>query len=116
VEFKEQMSLVTFRASKIANEDWALGPLAPRRDVGKDGEHYGTMSDEMLRGAPPALPWQLPRRNWGERRNVYRVGDHAVVIRGKDKGSVAEIIQTDERSQTAVLLETRMARILPNSN
>ena len=60
VYHKRQMALLSFRAIKIADEDWALGPLAPRRDVGKAAEQYGTMDEQLLRQAPPTFSWQRP--------------------------------------------------------
>ena len=39
------------RAARIAQrEDWLLGPLAPRRDVGSLKDTYGTVSIRRLRG------------------------------------------------------------------
>jgi large subunit ribosomal protein L24 len=116
IGYRDQRKSMLSIAMKNAEEDWTLGPLAPRRDVGLDAESYGTVTDEILRKAPPVLPWQRPLATWGEMRNVYKVNDTAVIIRGTDKGMVGTIVETFISSQTAILKDLRMVYTLTTAS
>lgn len=86
--FKERASVI--KQSRVAlREDWALGPLAPKRDVGKDPESYGTMSRAALQAAK-IRPSEREEMWW------LKAGDRVVVIRGKDTGKIGEIRELDE--------------------
>jgi large subunit ribosomal protein L24 len=77
-------------------EDWELGPLAPRRDVGDKKETYGTISTQRLRG--PLLEarerWEALKSVGGRHLNIV-ADDRVVLLEGRDKGKIGKVISTD---------------------
>ncbi|EOD50098.1 putative kow motif domain protein [Neofusicoccum parvum UCRNP2] len=80
-------------ARKHRREDWLLGPLAPRRDVGEWREKWGTIDARrtQLPAVDPDKKLELP---------PFAEGDRVVLLRGRDKGRIGEIREFDEDSQT----------------
>ncbi|KAH8596499.1 putative 54S ribosomal protein L40, mitochondrial [Bisporella sp. PMI_857] len=79
-------------------EDWELGPLAPKRDVGSKKDTYGTIDGQRLRG--PALPTkerEAIMKMWGGTYylNIAK-GDRMVILEGRDKGRIGTIGNIDE--------------------
>lgn len=64
--------------------DWKAGPLAPRRDVGEKAHSYGAMS--VYNFQPPDL-YPQNRPKWCG----ITEGDRVVVVKGRDKGTIAEV-------------------------
>lgn len=77
-------------------EDWLLGPLAPRRDVGEKYGIFGTV--DMSRVNPPAVE-EAKRRKYV---NVAR-GDRVCVMKGKDKGKIGEVLEVHTASETVTV-------------
>lgn len=97
VDYNRQKARL-IKASKIARrEDWELGPLAPRRDVGLSGETYGTLPSKQLK---PTNKMRDERRNWG-----IHVGDRVCVTgtEQRERGKIGKVIKVDNRSQTCVV-------------
>lgn len=71
-------------ARRNRKEDWELGPLAPRRDVGDKVENYGAMS--MYDVNPPELQ-EKDKPKW------YPIaeGDRVVVVEGRERGKIATV-------------------------
>jgi large subunit ribosomal protein L24 len=77
-------------------EDWELGPLAPRRDVGDQKDTFGTVSGQRTRG---------PIIEYGKRKEVLESvggryptlvkGDRVVLLEGRDKGKIGTVMSTD---------------------
>jgi large subunit ribosomal protein L24 len=65
-------------------EDWDMGPLAPRRDVGEDGDFYGGMNSRWMRGIQSISHGFVKIRD-------FRVGDRVVLTDGPDQGNIGEI-------------------------
>jgi large subunit ribosomal protein L24 len=92
-------------AKITSGEDWLLGPLAPRRDIGLKND-LGVLPREianhvqLVKLAAKKLAEKARR---GEPRNVFQVGDRAVVIRGIGKGIVGKISEIHWEDQTAAL-------------
>lgn len=78
---------------KARREDWELGPLAPRRAVGADTETYGAATTTWL--YTPKVPEK-------ERMKILPldVGDRVVILEGRDKGQVGEVVEVDDESET----------------
>ncbi|KAL8696426.1 MAG: hypothetical protein Q9201_007661, partial [Fulgogasparrea decipioides] len=83
-----------FRAARQAQrEDWALGPLAPRRDVGDKAETYGTVPLRLMQGVEKTDgKW----KKWG-----IKEGDRVCVVgeKERDKGVIGVVRDVDERAE-----------------
>jgi hypothetical protein len=79
-------------------EDWELGPLAPKRDVGDKKDTYGTVSSQRLRG--PILEHKYVDEALepfgGRYLNIVK-GDRVVLLEGMDKGKIAKITNVDTK-------------------
>lgn len=80
-------------ARKRRREDWLLGPLAPRRDIGDMREKYATVDSRRT---------QLPDVHPDHRLKLspFAEGDRVVLLTGRDKGKIGEVRHVDEDSQT----------------
>jgi len=88
---------VLMTARKAWREDWELGPLAPKRDIGVlAGLKYGSAALEHF--APSELEsLALKRRKTrGELLRKYKVHDRVVVIAGKHKGRIGSLRDVNE--------------------
>ena len=65
-------------ARKTRREDWDLGPLAPRRDVGLKKETFGTISALRIRGEIMSLEERLKVNPEGGRYANIVVDDRVV--------------------------------------
>lgn len=82
--------LQTLKDARIARrEDWKLGPLAPRRDVGAQRDTYGTTDTRLLRG--PELPKSEQTKYW-----PIVAGDRVVLVEGRDKGKIGTVRSIDK--------------------
>ena len=79
-------------ARQIRKEDYELGPLAPRRDVGKDAETYGTV--DSVRFQRVTVP------KWKRKWCGIEVGDRVVLLKGRDQGKIGVVDDKDEESET----------------
>ncbi len=87
----------TKREARVARkEDWELGPLAPRRDVGLAKDTYGTVSTYRLRGKELAFEEKEEALApfGGRWLNIVK-GDRVVLLEGRDKGQIGEISAVD---------------------
>ena len=74
-------------------EDYELGPLAPRRDIGEKVDTYGAFNPQAVQQQD--LHWQ-DRVKWWK----LRVGDRVVMLRGRDKGKIGQLKVVDEKKNT----------------
>jgi len=97
--YSRRLDIEQIKAARLARrEDWELGPLAPRRDVGDARDTYGTVNAQRTRG-------QL--LNEKERKEVLKhiggrylnivAGDRVVLLEGRDKGKIGKITATDAK-------------------
>ncbi|SLM40405.1 Translation protein SH3-like domain [Lasallia pustulata] len=84
------------QAERLARrEDWIMGPLAPRRDVGENKDLYGTVSTRRLQGVDVA---EDKRKDW-----CLKVNDRVVIaVEGhRDRGKIGQIREIREKAQEA---------------
>jgi large subunit ribosomal protein L24 len=94
--YKKESSTALKTARLNRREDWELGPLAPKRDVGDKKDTYGTVSTQMMRG--PILEQHNRKKAreaiGGEFMNIVK-GDRVVLLEGRDKGKIGTISNVD---------------------
>ncbi|KAI4151922.1 MAG: hypothetical protein L6R39_001936 [Caloplaca ligustica] len=80
-------------AKQAMKEDWHLGPLAPRRDVGDKAETYGTVHFRLIQAVEKPLGM---RKKWG-----IREGDRVCVVgeKERDKGKIGVVIDVSEKAE-----------------
>jgi large subunit ribosomal protein L24 len=93
---------ITFKtAREQRHEDWELGPLAPKRDVGLDaGNEYATVSAAFIE--PPDMEnlRTLRRKQgsdaWKDGNRKYEPHDRVVVIKGREAGRIGIVKKVKE--------------------
>lgn len=95
-EYTKAMAENAKAARQTRWEDWAKGPLAPKRDVGVKATSYGAVDAALMN--PPKIPKHLRRRHI-----LFAAGDRVCIIRGRDKGKINEITQVNEETETVVI-------------
>jgi hypothetical protein len=83
---------------KAQREDWELGPLRPKRDVGDQKESWGTLNS--LRAQGPVLTqttaWEKQIEFAGRMgRELIQVGDRVAILEGRDRGKIGQISHMD---------------------
>ncbi|KAL8723946.1 MAG: hypothetical protein Q9166_008212 [cf. Caloplaca sp. 2 TL-2023] len=92
-------------ARQAQREDWHLGPLAPRRDVGDRAETYGTVPLRLVEGVEKMDgKW----KEWG-----IREGDRVCVVgeRERDKNKIGVVRQVKEKAETCKVTGINMISI-----
>lgn len=85
------------KAARLARrEDWLLGPLAPKRDVGHQKGTFGTIDARALRGG--AIPEEKRTKRW-----PIREGDRVVLLEGRDKGKIGTVKTCDKEREEAIV-------------
>ncbi|KAI9760027.1 MAG: hypothetical protein M1835_000257 [Candelina submexicana] len=84
------------RARQARREDWELGSIAPRRDVGADTDTYGALDSRRLRG--PEKPEKERIKFW----NIV-AGDRVVIIDGQDKGKIGLIGDVNKKTEEVIV-------------
>jgi large subunit ribosomal protein L24 len=118
-------------ARKARREDWELGPLAPRRDVGDQALQYGTADgnqlqtfthpsklhlDWKMRHLPPGkrmekLGWKsVGNRKWEKLGNLIYENDRVAVMRGPQAGKTAVVSQALEEEEMLRLKGVNLVR------
>ncbi|KAG4438407.1 hypothetical protein IFR05_006113 [Cadophora sp. M221] len=77
-------------------EDYEMGPLAPRRDVGDLKDTYGTVNSNRMRGRPlhGKEKWDILNFWGGKFLNIVK-GDRVVILEGRDKGKIGTLTDID---------------------
>ncbi|TID13652.1 KOW motif domain-containing protein [Venturia nashicola] len=87
-----------YKDAKLARkEDIQLGPLAPKRDIGKDKDGFGTVSNNLLH-PPPLDPTFRAKEELAVGKNRFCVHDRVVVIRGKEVGKIGTVTEVNNDS------------------
>lgn len=104
-------------ARKARREDWELGPLAPKRDLGFNG--YGAIHDQV-RIDPSMSGLNQVKKEVAERRCAWAgkpgqlnlaVGDRVVLLEGPDKGKIDKIKGIDSQNGTVTLEQCHRVRL-----
>ncbi|KAF2100586.1 hypothetical protein NA57DRAFT_54665 [Rhizodiscina lignyota] len=90
-------------AHRMRKEDYELGPIAPRRDAGKDAEHYGTIDNQRFNSIT-VPPW---KRKWCP----IEVGDRVIMLKGVDAGKIGVVDDKDLESEQLRIKDLNMASI-----
>ncbi|KAL1635483.1 hypothetical protein SLS58_010240 [Diplodia intermedia] len=93
-QIKTTANKAIVEAKKRRREDWLLGPLAPRRDVGEWREKYATV-DSRRTNLPDADPDVVKTQ-----LAPFAEGDRVVILKGIDKGKIGELREVDEETRT----------------
>jgi large subunit ribosomal protein L24 len=120
-------------ARKARREDWELGPLAPRRDVGDQALKYGTAEgpqmqvyvhpsklhlDWKMRHLPPEkrmekLGWKsVGARKWEKLGNLFYEKDRVAVVRGPQAGKITVVDKAHEEEEMVTLKSLNLVRSL----
>lgn len=91
-------------ARQVRREDYELGPLAPRRDVGMNKETYGTIHTNRMRGEILTMEERMKLNPSGGKFSNIVEGDRVVLLEGTDKGRIGKVISLD-RSRQEVTIE-----------
>ncbi|KAI4105322.1 MAG: hypothetical protein L6R37_002772 [Teloschistes peruensis] len=92
-------------ARRAYKEDWVLGPLAPRRDVGDKAETYGTVP---LRSTQTVDKMEGEWKKWG-----IRAGDRVCVVgeRERDRGKIGVVREIMEKAETCRVVGINMVNV-----
>ncbi|KAI9693410.1 MAG: hypothetical protein M1820_009286 [Bogoriella megaspora] len=104
VDWNRKQSELFKSARKRLKEDWELGPLAPKRDVGEMEEKWCTIHAALLHQPPSGKKTGAAM----ERMNI-RAGDRVVMLAGRDRGKIGTVnsISTGNASLTVKDLNMR---------
>jgi large subunit ribosomal protein L24 len=85
-------------SKKTHQENWELGPLAPRRDVGKKKETYGALDAQYMQSPQPKrAEAEEILALWGGKFLNIREGDRVVILEGRDKGKIGPVQSIDKK-------------------
>ncbi|KIX95476.1 uncharacterized protein Z520_08993 [Fonsecaea multimorphosa CBS 102226] len=105
---------------RARREDWIMGPLAPKRDVGTKQNFYGTVSNLLYQGpvfpprvrhGPKSNGWdpvggeglEEEQKEWegfGNEGNIVE-GDRVCIVKGKKQGLIGQIGKVKDVSSDA---------------
>lgn len=96
---KRDISKDIKNARRVRREDYELGPLAPKRDVGSLKDTYGTIHTNRLHG-PILQPEERLKVNpsGGKYGNIVD-DDRVVLLEGNDKGKIGKVMRVDRQRQ-----------------
>lgn len=100
-------------ARKAQREDYELGSLAPKRDVGLNKDTYGTIHGQRTRGEELMGKNRLDalEQVGGKYLNIV-AGDRVVLLEGRDKGKIGTISSTNPRAAECIVKGLNMVNIL----
>lgn len=86
-------------ARQVRREDYELGPLAPKRDVGAKKDTYGTIHTNRIRGEELTMEERLRLNPSGGKYSNIVVNDRVVLLEGRDKGRIGKVVSIDRARQ-----------------
>jgi large subunit ribosomal protein L24 len=118
VNFARSDEIAQIKNARLARkEDYELGPLAPRRDVGAAKETYGTILGQRIRGQPVqrARLEEVLKPVGGKYLNIV-AGDRVVLLEGRDKGKIGKITETSAKTGECTVEGMNMVYIFSSSS
>jgi large subunit ribosomal protein L24 len=106
---------------RYRREDWELGPIKPKRDVGDWKDKYGTVDYQAIQGLDIYRPDLLKKLEpFGGKYLNIRKGDRVVILEGHDKGKIG-IISVIDLKKAKVTVEglnkvRRISSLRPHKN
>ncbi len=98
-------------ARTARREDWELGSLAPKRDVGSKKESYGTIDTMRMQGRELSMDERMKVNPIAGRYANIVPGDRVVLLDGPDKGKIGKMVALDRRRQECTVEGLNMVRI-----
>ncbi|KFX93125.1 hypothetical protein O988_06975 [Pseudogymnoascus sp. VKM F-3808] len=98
-------------ARAARREDYDLGPLAPRRDVGLKKDTYGTIHSHRLQGQKLTDEEKKAVNPSGWRYANIVAGDRVVLLEGADKGRIGKVQSFDKEKQQVTIEGLNMVDI-----
>ncbi|KAI1175771.1 hypothetical protein F4777DRAFT_549212 [Nemania sp. FL0916] len=101
-------------AKQAIRDDWAMGPLAPRVDVGPWADARGSIGESRYAsGYKLSLAQRNARCSWagGAFRLCLAVGDRVVLLDGPDKGRIGKISHIDDRAAEVTVADLNKTNI-----
>lgn len=95
-------------ARQVRREDWELGPLAPRRDVGLKKDTYGTVETHRLQGKKLSFEERVKLNPLGD---TIVKGDRVVLLEGRDRGKIGKVQSVDSSTQMLTVDGLNMVQI-----
>lgn len=86
------------RERQVRREDYELGPLAPRRDIGTSKDTYGTISAMRMKGKDLTRKEKLEMYPDTPRYVNIVPEDRVVLLEGRDKGKIGKVISVESKS------------------
>jgi large subunit ribosomal protein L24 len=91
------------RARAARREEYDLGPLAPRRDVGTSRDTYGTVNAMRLKGQQLTMEQRLEMNpETGRYANIVPE-DRVVLLEGRDKGKIGKVRSVSSVTQEIIV-------------
>lgn len=94
------------KSKKAIRDDWELGPLAPRLDVGPLQGQYGTIHEARYKRTDPLTLAQRNKRcEWlGGAYNLNLIaGDRVVLLNGPEKGRIGKVRLVDHEKGEVIV-------------
>ncbi|KAI1132149.1 hypothetical protein F5Y10DRAFT_231663 [Nemania abortiva] len=114
---KQQLSLArdeVEEGKQAIRDDWAMGALSPRTDVGKFHDAYGAIGEGRSSGAVRfPLAVRNARCQWagGAYYLNLAVGDRVVLLDGPDKGRIGKISEINHDTGEVTVLDLNKSNI-----
>lgn len=92
-------------------EDWELGSIKPKRDVGDSKATYGTLDYRLVQGTD-LRDRELMKKfePFGGKYLNIRKGDSVVILQGHDKGKIGILSSIDRRKATVTVKDLNKVR------
>ncbi|KAI0855497.1 hypothetical protein F4860DRAFT_33430 [Xylaria cubensis] len=104
-------------AKQAIRNDWAMGALSPRQDVGQFHEAHGSITQVRFPGGTGlSLAKRNARCQWagGAHYLSLAVGDRVVLLDGPDKGRIGKIGEIDHDSANVTVKDLNKANVVVN--
>lgn len=105
------------QAKQAIRDDWAMGPLSPRTDVGSFQDAYGAIGESRYSSPGGfSLAMRNARCQWagGAYYLNLAVGDRVVLLDGPDKGRIGPVTDIDHETAEVKVKELNKVDLSPS--